>query len=75
LYDITVSPFTSGVAKVKGIEINNPFRVTGSLVEERNYAKMGVEGRKNERILNVQFHGKDGKSLFNWSISEKQLMR
>ncbi len=75
LYDITVSPFTSGVAKVKGIEINNPFRVTGSLVEERNYAKMGVEGQKNDRILNVQFRGKDGKNLFNWSISEKQLMR
>ncbi|HSZ33587.1 MAG TPA: alkaline phosphatase D family protein [Puia sp.] len=74
LYDITVSPFTSGVAKVKGIETNNPYRVAGSLVEERNYAKIGVEGQKNDRILKVQFRGKDGKNLFSWSISEKQLM-
>ncbi len=27
LYDITISPFTSGVSKVKGDEINNPSRV------------------------------------------------
>jgi alkaline phosphatase D len=75
LYDITVSPFTSGVARVKGIEIENPYRVKGSLIEERNYAKIGVEGVKNERTLIVQFLGKDGKNLYNWNISEKQLMR
>ena len=75
LYDITVSPFTSGVAKVKGVEINNPFRVPGSLVEKRNYAKIGVEGKKNERILKVQINGTKGEDLYNWSISENQLMR
>jgi alkaline phosphatase D len=75
LFDITVSPFTSGVAKVKGIEINNQYRVAGSLVEERNYAKIGVEGKKNERILKVLFRGVDGKDLYSWSISEKQLTR
>jgi alkaline phosphatase D len=73
LFDVTVSPFTSGVAKVKGIEINNQYRVAGSLVEERNYAKIGVEGKRNERILKVLFRGVDGKDLYNWSISEKQL--
>jgi alkaline phosphatase D len=73
LYDITVSPFTSGVAKVKGDEINNPSRVPGSLVELRNYAKILVEGDKNERILKLQIHGVDGKILYNWSISEKKL--
>jgi len=75
LYDITVSPFTSGVARVKGIEVDNPYRVKGSLVEERNYAKIGVEGKKNERILKVRIRGKDGKDLYRWNISEKQLMR
>ncbi len=74
LYDITVSPFTSGVAKVKGVEINNPFRVPGSLVEKRNYAKIGVEGKKNERILKVQINGTNGEDLYKWSISENQLM-
>jgi alkaline phosphatase D len=75
LYDITVSPFTSGVAKVRGDEINNPARVAGSLVEKRNYAKISMQGSKNERVLVVQFNSEDGKILYNWSISEKQLMK
>jgi alkaline phosphatase D len=75
LYDITVSPFTSGVARVKGTEINNPARVAGSLVQERNYAKFSIEGGKNERMLRVEFHGVHGKSLYSWTISEKQLTK
>ena len=74
LYDITVSPLTSGVARVRGDEINNPARVPGSLVELRNYARFSVAGKKNERILGVQFQGVDGKTIFNWNISERQLM-
>jgi alkaline phosphatase D len=75
LFDITVSPFTSGVARVKGAEINNPARVRGSLVEKRNYSKISVQGKKNERIFQVQFNGEDGRTLYNWSISEQQLTR
>ena len=74
LYDIAVSPLTSGVARVKGNEIYNPFRVPGCLVEMKNYAKISVEGKINERILQVQFHDADGKNVYSWSISEKQLM-
>jgi alkaline phosphatase D len=75
LYDITVSPFTSGVAKVKGAEIDNPERVPGSLVEKRNYARISVHGKKNERICMIQFVGEDGKILYDWSVTEKQLTR
>jgi alkaline phosphatase D len=75
LYDITVSPFTSGVAKVSGTEINNPARVPGSLVEKRNYARISVRGKKNERTCMVQFVGEDGKTLYNWSVTEQQLTR
>jgi len=74
LYDITVSPLTSGVALVRGDEIHNPVRVPGSLVELRNYARISVTGNKNERKLLVQFRGVEGKNIFSWSISEKQLM-
>jgi alkaline phosphatase D len=75
LYDITVSPFTSGVSKVRGAEIDNPARVPGSLVEKRNYARISVQGKKNERSCLVQLIGEDGKMLYNWSITEKQLTR
>lgn len=75
LYDITVSPFTSGVSKVKGAEIDNPARVPGSLVEQRNYARISVHGEKNERTCMVQFVGEDGKTLYNWNVTEQQLTR
>jgi alkaline phosphatase D len=75
LYDITVSPFTSGVAKVRGAEINNPARVAGSLVEKRNYAKISFDGIKNDRSLRIQFVDENGKTAYTWSISEKQLMK
>jgi len=75
LYDITVSPFTSGVAKVRGAEIDNPARIPGSLVEKRNYARISVRGKKNERTCMVQFVGEDGKTLYNWSVTEQQLTR
>jgi alkaline phosphatase D len=75
LYDITVSPFTSGVAKVQGDEINNPYRVAGSLVQEQNYGKFILTGKKNERMLTVEFHGVDGRRLSSWSISQQQLTR
>ena len=74
LYDITVSPLTSGVAPVRGDEIHNPARWPGSLVELRNYARISVAGKKNQRMLKVQFLDKDGKVVFNWNISEKQLI-
>jgi len=74
LYDITVSPFTSGVSKVRGAELNSPTRVPGSLVEQKNYARISVLDDKGERILQVVFKDMNGKSLFHWSISLKQLM-
>lgn len=75
LYEITVSPFTSGVARVKGDEINNPSRVPGSLTEERNYANIQVSGEKNERNLEVRFQNVEGKNIYQWRVSEKHLMR
>jgi alkaline phosphatase D len=75
LYDNTVSPLTSGVSVLRGAEINNPARIKGSLVEKRNYAKISVDGKKDERFLRVQFIDEHGKALYNWSISERQLMR
>jgi hypothetical protein len=33
----------------------NPYRVEGSLVQERSYAKFIIAGKKNERILTVEY--------------------
>jgi alkaline phosphatase D len=73
LYDVTVSPYTSGVAKVRGREISNEARVTGTLVEEQNFGKITVSGKPNERMLKVEFIGVKGDKLGEWSVSENEL--
>ncbi len=73
LYDVTTSPLTAGVSKVRGNELNNPAREKGTLVEEQNFSKVTVNGKKNERVLTVTFTGIKGNQLAVWSINEKEL--
>ena len=73
LYDITISPYTAGVSKVRDDEEKNPYRVSGTLVEEQNFGKISVSGKKNERKLTVYFMGIKGQKLGEWSIFEKEL--
>jgi alkaline phosphatase D len=72
LYDITVSPLTSGTHAFGGAEKNNPYRVFG-LDQKQNYGKFTISGLRNERKLTVEFLGVKGEKLGEWSISEKDL--
>jgi alkaline phosphatase D len=73
LYDVTNSPYTSGIGKVSGPEINNPARITGTLVEAQNFTKVTVSGKKNERLMKIEFIGVKGEKLGEWSVGEKEL--
>lgn len=73
LYDITTSPYTSGVAKPRGAEANNPFRVAGTLVEEQNFAQVSINGGKGNRTLKVKFTGIKGNVLAEWTVNEKEI--
>jgi alkaline phosphatase D len=72
LYDITVSPLTSGTHKFGGPEKNNPYRILG-INEKQNYGKFSFTGKKNERKLTVEYFGVKGDKLGEWSVSEKEL--
>jgi alkaline phosphatase D len=72
LYDITVSPLTSGTHTFGGVEKNNPYRVLG-IDEKQNYAKFSFSGRRGDRKLTVNFFGIKGNQLGEWSINEKEL--
>ena len=72
LYDITVSPLTSGTHTFGGVEKNNPYRVLG-IDEKQNYAKFSFSGRRGDRKLTVNFFGIKGDKLGEWSIMEKEL--
>lgn len=72
LFDITVSPLTSGTHTFGGPEKNNPYRLLG-IDEKQNYAKFSFSGRRGERKLSVEYFGIKGETLGSWSISEKEL--
>lgn len=72
LYDVTVSPLTSGTHKFSGPEKNNPYRVFG-LGEKQNYGRFSISGKRNERKLTVEFLGVKGEKLGEWSVKEDEL--
>lgn len=73
LYDVTVSPYTSGISKVTGDELNNKWRMPGTLVEEQNFGKITISGKLNERVLKVEFIGVKGDKFGEWSVNEKEI--
>ncbi len=72
LYDITVSPLTSGTHKFGTPENNNPYRLL-ALDEKQNYGKFSFSGKRGERKLTVEYFGVKGDKLGEWSVSEKEL--
>ncbi len=72
LYDVTVSPLTSGTHTFGGNEKNNPYRVMG-IDEKQNFGKATVSGTLAERKLTFNFIGTDGAALGEWSIMAKDL--
>jgi len=72
LYDITVSPLTSGTHKFDGPEANNPLRVFG-LDQKNNYGRFTIAGPKGLRKLTVDFLGTKGEKLGSWEVSENDL--
>ena len=73
LYDITVSPFTAGVSKVRGGEENNPAREKGTLVEAQNFGNISVSGPAKQRKLSIDFIGLNGEKLASWQIAESAI--
>lgn len=72
LYDITVSPLTSGTHVFGEAEKNNPYRVFG-LDQKQNYGKILISGAAGNRKLEVQFIGVNGEDLGNWSVTQQEL--
>ncbi len=72
LYDVTVSPLTSGTHTFGTAEKNNPYRVFG-LDEKQSYGKFSFSGTRGNRKLTVEFLGVKGEKLGEWSIIEKEL--
>ena len=72
LYDITVSPLTSGTHVFGAAEKNNPYRVFG-LDQHQNYGRFSFSGPRGSRKLMVEFLGVKGDKLGEWAITENEL--
>ncbi|NTW49761.1 MAG: alkaline phosphatase family protein [Chlorobiales bacterium] len=72
LYDLTVSPLTSG-PHVQAKEENNTLRVPNTLVMERNFATITFSGPYNDRKMTITVYNTDGKNLWTREISLKEL--
>lgn len=68
LYDLTVSPLTSG-PNVNAATEPNPLRVEGTLVAERNFATIDVEGPANQRRLRIRVYSTDGSLKWERTIA------
>ena len=43
------------------------------MVEAQNFTKVTVSGKKNERVMSIEFLGIKGEKLGEWNVSEKEL--
>lgn len=65
LYDVTISPLTSGPAKPTAEELTQPTAVAGTLLTERNFATMAVSGPAKSRVLTIKAF--DSKGVEKWT--------
>ena len=57
LYDLTCSPFTSGV-NTAGDRESNAWRVPGTVVMDHNFASIRFSGPEKERVMTI--------TIYNW---------
>jgi len=74
MYDITVSPLTSGTHVFGADEKDNPFRVIG-IDQKQNYGRISIAGKARDRRLTVTFLGVKGEALGEWSVHENELKK
>jgi alkaline phosphatase D len=70
VYDLTVSPLTSG-AYATPQETNN-LQVLGTRVTERNYGVLRFTGPRKERKLTMAIHASDGRLLWERTIQAQE---
>ncbi|RYF75279.1 MAG: alkaline phosphatase family protein [Cytophagaceae bacterium] len=73
LYDVTISPLTSGPAKPTADELTQPTVVKGTLITERNFATMEVSGPIADRLLTIRAYDSTGKEKWVQSLKANEL--
>jgi alkaline phosphatase D len=73
LYDLTVSPLTSGAGSPVKEEKDSPY-VEGTQVNKiHNFGILEISGKRTDRVLKINVYDKDGKELWIKEIKAKDL--
>lgn len=69
MYDLTVSPFTSGVHTG---EEANLLRVEGTMVQKKNFAILEFSGPRQERVMKITIYDANGAEQWTKSIQSEK---
>jgi len=69
IWDVTVSPFTSG-PNTHGHKELNRLRVPETLIQERNFAILNIKGKGKERFVQVDFYNTNGQLIKSYKIPQ-----
>ncbi len=69
IWDVTVSPFTSGPNTHAENEPNR-LRIPGTLIEERNFAIFNIVGKGKDRHIKIDFYDQKGKLIKDFTINQ-----
>jgi len=72
-WELTCSPLTAGTFPPRAEDLNNPMTQTGTLVTQRNFCAIHVEGPAEERRLRLQVRGTDGAVIWERTLRQTEL--
>jgi alkaline phosphatase D len=74
LYDFTSSSLTAGLSRPRGREVENPYRVPGTLVADvHNFGLLHFSGPRSDRALTMECRDADGKTRWTKTIRASDL--
>jgi len=72
-WELTCSPLTAGTYPAHERDLNNPMTQAGTLVTQRNFCAIRVEGSTKERRLRLQVRASDGAVLWERVLEQNML--
>jgi alkaline phosphatase D len=74
LYDYTSSSLTAGLSRPRGKEVENPYRVPGTLVSDaHNFGVLRFSGPRTERVMTMECRDLDGKVRWTQTVRASDL--